>query len=284
MEFYERAAAISYVGVAPRLGLGIERVRPGESEVAAGLRLIKQLDREWGWGWCDILVMDSLYPQAPFLNELRARHKHYVVKVKQKERQLIQDAEGLFAGSEPTTRLRDATCVLPEETGEQARPRVRYQVELWDEEGFTTWKGLKEPVRCIKVRERKETCRGGTWISDEPVEYHIATSVSRTEMPAHAIWLIMHRRWDIENSAFNDLKANWNFDHCYSHDPRTIEMIYALVTLARNLLLLFACRQLRGFKEQGGTYTELARQIQAGIIAMVLRRTRYGKPVEADVA
>lgn len=284
VEYYERAAAISYVGVAPRLGLGIERVRPGENEVGAGLRLIKQLDFELGWGWCDTLVLDALYLQAPFLNELRARHKHYVVKAKQREREFIQDAEGLFEGREPTTRLRDATCMLPEETQERAQPRVRYQVELWDEEGFTTWKGLKERFRCIKVRETKETWHQGKWVGEKPMAYYIATSLSRTELPAESMWLIMHRRWDIENSVFNDLKANWNFEHCYSHDPGTIEMIYALVTLARNLLLLFAYRHLRHFTTRGGTLTELARQIQTGIISRALRRTRHGRLVEADAA
>jgi len=82
-EYYERVIAASYVGCQPRLQLGAMRIRPGEGEHAPSLRLIDALDRYHGPGWADILCLDAGFVSAPFINALRVRHKHVIVKIKQ---------------------------------------------------------------------------------------------------------------------------------------------------------------------------------------------------------
>lgn len=254
VEHYEVAVGLAYVGQGPRLALGIGRVRPGEAESAAGLRLIKELDAQLGWSWCDVLCLDAHYAQAPFINAVRERHKHVIVRAKQTRYRIIADAEGLFRQRGADVYMRNATCRLPGELGSSS---VRYQVEIWEEEDLTSWQGMDEPLRCLKVRERKEVFCNGAWVADGVQESFIVTTIPAAQMKAQTVWLIMHRRWDVENSLFNDLKQNWAFEHCYIHDPRGIESLYALYAIAFNLKLLFAYRQLGYGRKRGPTLVEL---------------------------
>lgn len=73
------------------------------------------------------------------------------------------------------------------------------------------------------------------------------TTAPKSSTSAEVIWRIAHRRWDIENSCFNDLKQNWNFEHCFSHNTKAMVAIWTLMVIAFNLLLLFLYRNLRSF-------------------------------------
>lgn len=264
-EYYERIVAASYVGCQPRLQLGAMRIRPGEHERTASLRLVDALDRYHGPGWADILCLDAGFVSAPFINALRVRHKHVIVKIKQENMMLVREVKAEFAGKEPSVRIKNGTCTTVDEHGaESALPAVRYDAEIWDAEGCVMWQGLKEPIRCLKVRETRWTRQDATWVADDPVEYHIATSVPRAVMKPETVWLIMHRRWDIENSVFNDLKQNWHLGHCYTHNVHGIEAMMALFAIARNLLLLFRYRAIRPKHEL--TLKTLTRHICRGLL------------------
>lgn len=254
-EYYEMAVGLSYVGFGPRLALGIGRIRKGEGEVAAGLRLIKERDEQLGWAWCDVVCADALYASGPFINEVRARHKHVIVRAKEKLH-IIDDARGLFDQRPPDIRMQDATPRSSEERFQA--PSTRYQVEIWDGEDFTSWDSVNEPLRCLKVRQVREDYRNGQWIAQEAKDSFIITTLPQDEMKAETVWRIMHLRWDIENSLFNDLKQNWAFEHCYIHGVRGIEAVYALYSIAFNLKLLFAYRQLGYGRKRGPTLVELA--------------------------
>lgn len=264
-EYYERMIAASYVGCQPRLQLGAMRIRPGEHERAASLRLVDELDRYHGPGWADILCLDAGFVSAPFINALRERHKHVVVKVKQESMMLVREAKTEFEGKEPAVKIRNGTCATADEKGSDSTlAQTRYDVEIWDAERCVMWHRLKEPIRCLKVKETRWTRQDSKWVADDPVEYHIATSVPRSIMKPETVWLIMHRRWDIENSVFNDLKQNWHFSHCYTHNVHGIEAMMALFAIARNLLLLFRYRGIR--PPQGLTLKTLTRQICRGLL------------------
>lgn len=264
-EYYERVVAASYVGTQPRLQLGAMRIRPGEGEHAASLRLIDALDQYHGPGWADILCLDAGFVSAPLINALRERHKHVVVKIKQENMMLVREAKTEFEGKAPATTIKKATCATAEERASNATlADARYDVEIWDAEGCVMWQGLKEPIRCLKVKETRWTRQDSKWVADDPVEYHIATTVPRSIMKPETVWLIMHRRWDIENSVFNDLKQNWHFSHCYTHHVRGIEAMMALFAIARNLLLLFRYRGIRPTQEL--TLKALSRQICRGLL------------------
>jgi len=69
--------------------------------------------------------------------------------------------------------------------------------------------------------------------------------------PTETLWRILHRRWDIENKAFHDLKKFWGFGHNYHHDPTAFMVMLYLAVIAMNLTFLFYHRRLpASFKRQ----------------------------------
>ena len=255
-EFYERALAISYIGAQPRLLLAMERILPGEGEVSAAIRVLQDL-RLSNHRYCDILCADALYAQAPFINAVVSQGMDVLVKVKQDNYHLVRDMDELMA-REPPYVFRGVT---PKDEPIENNQGVTYDLELWDAEGFTSWEQVGCPLRCVKVREtRKVTCNGEL-VSETVSEYHIATTALAALMKPLRVWEIAHRRWDIENTVFNDLKQNWGFRHCYTHDPNGIRAVYALYCIVFNLMLLFAYKNLKDAPGRGVTLKELARQI-----------------------
>jgi hypothetical protein len=263
-EYYEKAVALSYVGDGPHLLLGMERVRPGEGEFTAAIRLLKEAAKRNN-SYSDIICADALYAAAPFINEVLEQHKHVVIKVKQEDRALVKDMDGLVANREPDVILHGVTP-----KGEKGKDGhgVNYNLKIWDEENFTSWDGVKSPLRCLKVEEtRVTTCRGE--ITGETVtECHIVTTVPKAIMEADIVWQIMHRRWDIENNTFCDLKQNWGFRHCYIHDPKAIEVWYTIFCVAVNLMMLFLFRNLKWESRKGTTTIEISRQILVSLITL----------------
>jgi hypothetical protein len=135
----------------------------------------------------------------------------------------------------------------------------------YDAEDFASWEKVSCPLRCIKVRETKKVIHGDRLVEETVSEYHVATTVPQVIMKPELIWQIVHRRWDIENSIFNDLKRNWNFEHCHTHGPNGIRAVYALYCIVFNLMLLFAYKNLKDAPRRGVTPKELARQILVGM-------------------
>ncbi|MEW6522176.1 MAG: hypothetical protein AB1445_01165 [Bacillota bacterium] len=86
------------------------------------------------------------------INLALEQHQDVVVKVRQKERHLIRDAEGLFAKQAPVYSARGVTLA--------ERPGVVYDVELWEAYELTTWDGVKTPLRCRRVEQVRREKEG----------------------------------------------------------------------------------------------------------------------------
>ena len=54
-----------------------------------------------------------------------------------------------------------------------------------------------------------------------------------------------HKRWDIENKAFNELATYWHADHLYTHGRTAIEAFWLITLLAYNLFHAFINRNLK---------------------------------------
>ena len=65
-EYYERAAALSYVGDGPRLLLGMERIKPGERELTAAIRLSREAALRNN-KYSDTICTDDFYKVAPLI-------------------------------------------------------------------------------------------------------------------------------------------------------------------------------------------------------------------------
>ena len=103
-EYYERAVALSYVGDGPHLLLGIERIKPGEGELTVAIRLLREAASRNN-RYSDIICADAYYAVAPFINEVLEQHKHVVIKIKQEDRALVRDMDGLVANKGPDVTL-----------------------------------------------------------------------------------------------------------------------------------------------------------------------------------
>ena len=74
--------------------------------------------------------------------------------------------------------------------------------------------------------------------------------------------MMMHMRWDIENSIFNKLKTYSALEHCFVHHSNAIEDILYLMSIATNLTQLFIFRRLSGTEIKLLTQKEIVRLLE----------------------
>src|SRR5207248_2929311 len=167
VEYYHRGVVCHLIGHSLALPLDVELMRPGEGEETAAKRLLERVFAHYP-RFFDVVAGDALYFDAPFIQFCRDHHKHALVVVKGDHRLLLQDAAGVFAGQSPQ-RWQD-------------RQRT---VDAWDEEGFTTCAGVKEPLRVVHTRE---TVHGrervaGRWQQKEVTSsWYWATTLSQRQL------------------------------------------------------------------------------------------------------
>jgi hypothetical protein len=120
-EFYHRVVCLVLVGAELCLVLDVEPIRSGEDEVAAALRLLDRVVADYPRAF-DVVGGDGLYAQAPFFNHVKALGKEAIAVLKGERRDLLQDAQALWATMPPVI----------DETGPVRR-------DCWDISGFKTW-------------------------------------------------------------------------------------------------------------------------------------------------
>jgi hypothetical protein len=255
------AVALSYVGDAPPLLLNMDRIEPGEGETTAAKRMLEDSYHQYH-RYCDVLTMDALYAKAPVIEEAKSQNKDVVIRVKQKNYNIIEDIEGLIAGEEPTLEESNLT---PRGKDYEGYSRFHYDIKIWDCGELTSWESYDESLRCLKIEETKKEIKDGELVKETQVIYLVTTLPKEIVKPL-TIWKIAHRRWDIENNVFHDLKSNWNFDHCYIHEPHAILVLWLIFAMAFNLLLLFVERNLRLEELKEVPNTTISEYILADII------------------
>ncbi len=147
----------------------MERTKPGEGAATAAIRLWGKVEHR-NWRYCDMLCVNALYAQAPFISAVNELGRWVVIKLKQDYYDLVRDMDGLVAGRPPDVELSGMTPKgepIPNNHG------VTSSVRAWDEEGFTSWDGVDCPLRCLKVVETKTTTCRGEVIKVEGSTYHI---------------------------------------------------------------------------------------------------------------
>jgi len=230
------------------LPLDVELLRPGEGEETAAKRLLERVLVNYQ-RFFDAVGGDALYLDAPFINCCREHGKHPIVVVKGDNRLLLQDACGLFA---------------------QQRPDVwtagrGYQVESWDEEGFTSCEGVCEPLRVLRTVETKHRRQriAGQWEeTDETSEWFWATTLSKNQMPTREFWRAGHGRWDVENDCFNTLSTHWGLDHCFKHNTTAMVNFVLTLFIVYVLLQCFWRRNLKpALRKTIGTLISLAEEL-----------------------
>lgn len=235
--YFHRAVVCATVGSDPHVILGHEMLEPkrdgsdkDEGEITGGKRLIKKLYHKFHH-FADIVVADALYCKAPWIKEVLSIGMDTVVRVKDERLHIVKDALGLFKNRECS---RDWTI----KTGAKSKTIIK----AWDEDGFEM-NGLDIKVRFIKFIEEVH--------SGDKVEFKEAWIITTDKhTSAETMWKIMHKRWDIENNAFHQLKTEWHLDHCFIHDPIGTESVLMFIIIAYNLMQLYFFRCIRGFREK----------------------------------
>lgn len=232
-EYFHKAVVCMTVGSDPHVALGMEMLKPqtdgsckDEGEMTGVKRLLKRLNKTH-YHFSDVIVADALYMNAPFINLVAEIGMYSVVRAKDSRLNIVQDALGLFKNKTATSNF----------------VHEKKQVEVWDSDGFEM-KGSGENIRFLKFVE--------TWVSSKGRQQRREMWCITTlpmGISAETVWLIMHKRWDIENNGFRMLKTYFHADHCYVHGEGADENILALILIAFNLMELFMFRRLKNFRE-----------------------------------
>ncbi len=225
-----------------QLLLDVEPQRPGEDEVAAAVRLLQRVVRDYRRAF-RVVMADALYAQADFINVLVGVGKHALVVLKDERRDLYKDAMGLFARQEPKSgQYRSRAC------------------QWWDEQNLTSWPRLTAPIRVVRSLETYSD-NGQTKTS----EWMWATTLPILEASTKTVVSLGHGRWDIENYGFNELVNAWRADHVYKHDPAAIESFYLMAFIAYNLFHAFIILNLKPALRVGKAEAFWARSFSADV-------------------
>jgi hypothetical protein len=259
-QYYHRNVTLmllpgSRPGLKPiRFLLDAEAQRPGEDEVAVGLRLLKRVIAVYPRAF-DLVLADALYATAPFFNFLLSLRKHALVVLKDDRRNIYQDVAGLLNLVTPVPgQYRGRDC------------------SWWDFQGLLSWPEVNAPLRVVRSEETYSVRRQlDRELSEETSEWMWVTTLPQAQASTERTVSLGHQRWDIENYGFNELVRGWHADHVYKHDSNAIEAFLLTVFLAYNLFHAFITLNLKPQIRQGKTEIYWARLLAAELYAGTAR-------------
>lgn len=237
IHYFHRSVVCATIGSDPHIILGQEMLEPkndssdkDEGETTGATRLINNLHREYHH-FADIIVADALFCKSTWIKEVLSIGMNAVVRVKDERLHIVKDALALFKCREANTEW------IIKQGGKKYT-----KIKAWDEDDFEmSDKSIK--VRFIRfveevhVGDRVEIKEG--WIITTDKFASVET-----------LWKIMHKRWDIENNVFHQLKTEWHLDHCFLHSPTGVETVLMFIIIAFNLMQLYFFRCIRGFRKK----------------------------------
>jgi hypothetical protein len=100
--YAHQMASISVVGAGLSLPFDAEPYGPGDSEYAAGQRVLLRARSQLGARFADYLVVDGEYATAPFLHAAGQAGIAVIARLKSNLPELSQSAQRRFASHPPT--------------------------------------------------------------------------------------------------------------------------------------------------------------------------------------
>jgi len=200
--------------------LDLEPIRPGEDECAAALRWLGRLRRMCGPRFFDAITADAWYAKGPFLRTAQKMGWPWVGVLKGEDLQVFQEARQLSQGRKPAALFEDA---------ERKR-----RVQLWEVKDPEFGQEYGQAVRVVRSEEQwtETRQRGGRRRGQVRQSLWVRAASGKLDgYPAGMIYQGGHRRWGIENKAFNELTQSYHLDHCYHHEGASM--------LAQRLILLW---------------------------------------------
>ena len=252
IQYYHREVQLQLVGVTPALTLDLEPVLPGEDEVAAAIRIVRRIRKRYP-RFIDLLTIDAAYLEAPFTRAVLEEGLDVVTVLKQENRDLYQDVEGLVKGAPVPEVITD---------GERS-------IQQWDFEDLTSWPQMGRSVRVVcqseQITRRVRVAR--QWKQETvPSEWRWMTTLSQAQAQPEWIAEAGHARWDIENRGFNELEQHWAMNHSFHHHPNARLAILLILALAFALTTFFFDRNLKPPIRKGKTRLFLAHRLLEDLI------------------
>lgn len=230
-EYYHRYVFAQINGPKINVVLDLEPIRPGEEECAAALRLLGRMRRVYGPRFFDAITVDAWYVKGPFLRAVEKLGWLWVVVLKQERMEAYQEAIQLSQGQKPHQTFED-------------KERGR-QVQLWEVKDLHFSKEYGQPIRVVRSEEQwvEQRVRAGhKHRQSRQSQWLWAASAKLDGYPAQVIYQAGHRRWGIENKAFNELTQGYHLEHCYHHEP--VSMLAQMLILMLGFTLFTAFAQL----------------------------------------
>lgn len=233
---------IGVVGTGLSLPFDAEGYPPGDSEQAAGRRLLERAVGLLGKGFADYVVADSLHASAPFLHTAGDLGLRAVVRLKANLPELWEAAQQRFSQSPPS--------MVIEEGGER--------VELWDDDGFDPWETLRwSTVRVLRYRQYKRdgTVMDAYWLTDWP----------SSQVGSRTLYRMAKSRWEIENQGFNEEKTYHAMEHIAHHHENSLLLCWLLLLLALVIERLYRLRYLHRGTHKPRSAIELVRVLRLSL-------------------
>jgi len=277
IQYYHRAVGCQIVSSPVKALLAIEWLQPGEGEDTAALRLLAKLPALYGSSFFDILLLDSLYAQAPVLQLAARCGWDLVVTLKQEARDVYQSATRLFESRPPDVEFSE-----PHDGG-------TLEAQIWDTEGLPFSQEFPQSVRVVESRERltQSHYRQGERTSETTTHRWLwITTLATCTFPVEQVWRCGHARWKNENNGWNDLTQNWalkhGFLHACRHRPkqssaagppqpvpnRGLAAVTLILCLAFVLCSAFALLHSKIFRLYHPTLREIGRQLYRSLWQM----------------
>jgi hypothetical protein len=212
---------VSLVGTGLSLPFDGEPYGPGDSEYAAGQRLLRRVIGSLGKRLAQYVVVDGKFATAPFLHTAGELGLRVVARLKDNLPELFAAAQRRFPSGPPATVFQHG----PD------------RVELWDAEDFDPWETLDwKTVRVFFYRQHKPN---GTVVE----AYWLTNFLSSTVGP-QALFRMAKSRWEIENQGFNDAKSRYGLEHICHHHANSLLISWLLTMLALTIERLYRLRYL----------------------------------------
>ena len=243
--YSHQLATISVVGAGLSLPFDGEPYGPGDSEYAAGQRLLGRAMKALGPRFANYLVVDGEYATAPFLHAADRAGIKVVARLKDNLPELSQSVERRFAGQKPASTHRDG----------------KDRIEIWDAIDFAPWETLHwDRVRVIRYRQHKPD---GSVIQAEWL-----TNLSVREVGSLSLYRIAKSRWEIENQGFNDAKNRYGMEHICHHQQNSILLVWLITFLAMMIERLYRVRYLHRGTHRRCTADQLCRFLWLSLSAV----------------
>jgi hypothetical protein len=254
IEYYHRYVFAQINGPKLNLLLDLEAIRPGEGEAQAALRLLGRLRRVYGVRFFGAVTIDSWYVQGPFLKAVEKLGWQWVVVLKQERMDVFKEARALSEGQKSTLDFED-----------KARGR---QVKLWEINDLDFSESYDGKVRVVHSEEQwvdRKIVGGEKIRQPQTSHWWWMVSAGLQGYPCKVVYEGGHRRWGIENKAFNELTQFYHLEHCYHHEPVAMLAQMLILILGFVLFSAYALLHSQPFRLGQVTLKELAHDLDLAL-------------------